>query len=157
MSEAVRLGGAWIACRPGCHECCLGPFAISLTDAQRLREGLAHLAPDAAQRVRDRAAEYMAAISSYDDDGLPEGMDDLPCPAIEPSTGLCAVYLARPIACRTFGPALRTADGAVATCELCFEGASDEEIAACAVEMPPELAEAEVGEISFIALALAER
>ena len=157
MTEAVRLGGAWIACRPGCYECCLGPFSISSSEAQRLQHGLTALAPDAAERVRRQAAAYMATISSYDPDGLPEGMDEVPCPALDPATHCCDLYQARPITCRTFGPAVKMADGAVATCELCFEGASEEEIAACAVEIAPELvSEAAAGKTLFVALALSQ-
>jgi hypothetical protein len=37
--------------------------------------------------------------------------------------------------CRIFGPPLRNAEG-LGTCELCFHGASDEQIAAC--EMTPD-------------------
>lgn len=155
MAEAVRRGGEWIACRPGCYECCLGPFSISSSEAQRLQQGLSALTPDAAERLHRRAAAYMATISSYDADGLPEGMDDVPCPALDPATGCCDLYDARPITCRTFGPAVRTADGAVATCELCFQGATEDEIASCAVELPPESLGSAVTEALFVALALA--
>lgn len=154
MAEAVRRGGEWIACRPGCYECCLGPFAISSSDARRLCEALGEVDPAVAERVRDRAARYLAAVSSYDDEGLPEGMDDVPCPALDPASGCCDLYHARPITCRTFGPAVRTADGAVATCELCFQGASEEEIAGCAVELPWELLNSDLGETNFVARAL---
>jgi hypothetical protein len=41
--------------------------------------------------------------------------------------------------CRLFGPAVRVEGGAVGACELCYQGASDEEIAECAVEMAPYL------------------
>ena len=156
MAEAVRRGGAWIACSPGCHECCLGPFAISPADAQRLREALTALSSQTAERVRRRAAAYIATISSYDPDGLPEGMDDVPCPALDPATRCCDFYDARPITCRTFGPAVKTAVGAVGACELCFQGASEEEIARCAVEIAPELLGPAAGENLFVALALAQ-
>jgi Fe-S-cluster containining protein len=157
MAEAVRRGGAWIACGPGCYECCLGPFAISSSDARRLREALDQVDAALAERVRERAVAYMAAISVYDDDGLPEGMDDVPCPALDPSIGCCDLYDARPVTCRTFGPAVKTVDGADATCELCFKGTSEEEIANCAVELPMELMEEDQGETNFVALALSER
>jgi hypothetical protein len=41
-------------------------------------------------------------------------------------------------ACRTFGPAVRFGDNSLAVCELCYRGASDEQIAACEVEVDPE-------------------
>jgi hypothetical protein len=37
--------------------------------------------------------------------------------------------------CRTFGPPVRSEEG-LGVCELCYQGASDEEIAAC--EMTPD-------------------
>jgi Fe-S-cluster containining protein len=154
MAEAVRRGGAWIACRPGCCECCVGPFSISQSDAARLREGMARLNAAIAQRVRGRAANYVAAIHAYDDDGLPEEMDDVACPALDPATGTCDLYDARPIPCRTFGPAVKTTDGAVATCELCFQGANEEQIVACAVEIDRESLELEAPAATLVAFAL---
>jgi Fe-S-cluster containining protein len=69
--------------------------------------------------------------------------DDAPCPALDPGTGLCDLYAARPLTCRTFGPAVRaTEDGAVGACELCYDGASDEEIAASAIVLDTDALEA---------------
>jgi Fe-S-cluster containining protein len=121
-----------------------------------LRDGLAKIDASAAQRVRDRAAGYLAAIQSYDEDGLPEGMDEVPCPALDPVTGCCDLYDSRPITCRTFGPAVKTPDGGVASCELCFPGATEEEIAACAVEIEPATLEMDVAQLPAIAFALYE-
>ena len=45
---------------------------------------------------------------------------------------------ALPITCRTFGPPVRCRDEAVGVCELCFQGATDAETAACEVEIDPE-------------------
>jgi len=60
--------------------------------------------------------------------------DDDPCPALDPQTGTCDLYESRPIVCRTFGPPMRTAEGDLATCELCFITASTEEIAAAELD-----------------------
>jgi Fe-S-cluster containining protein len=153
MAEAVRRGGAWIACHPGCCECCIGPFSISQPDAAHLRDGMARLDDAVAQRVRQRAANYVAAIRSYDQEGLPEDMDEVACPALDPATGTCDLYDARPITCRTFGPAVKT-DGAIATCELCFAGASEEQIAECVVEVDHKLLELDAQAATFVAFAL---
>jgi len=63
MADAARKSGGWLVCRPGCYQCCIGPFPISRLDALRLREGLVELgrldAPRA-QRVRQRARDYLA-------------------------------------------------------------------------------------------------
>jgi Fe-S-cluster containining protein len=119
----------------------MGPFPISASDAGRLREGLAELEasdPARAGRIRERAGAYGNG-------------EDEACPALDPSTGQCDLYAARPITCRIFGPAMRSKGGAVGVCELCFVGASEEEIAACAVEIP----EMEEGEETTVAEALA--
>lgn len=151
MSEAARLSGDWLVCRPGCTQCCLGPFPITQLDVLRLRDGLAALAhsdPTRAAHVRARAAGYIAAIpADYpgdratglldDADGLPSSMDDLACPALDPSTGLCDLYTARPVTCRTFGPVTELGDGTFGACELCYNGASDDDMARCAVEPDP--------------------
>ena len=131
LAEAVRKGGAWVACRPGCADCCLGPFPITGLDARRLREGLAQLQiadPDRAARVVERARQAASA---------PECEDD-PCPALDPGSRTCDLYAARPLTCRSFGPALRWNSEAVGVCELCVTGATDEEIAACAVTLDDE-------------------
>src|SRR5581483_7905171 len=111
------------ACKPGCMECCLGPFPITTLDARRLREGMAELAetdPERAARVRDRARQAAAGME-----------DDDPCPALDPDLGTCDLYAYRPLTCRAFGPPIRWNESALGVCELCFVGASDEEIAAC--------------------------
>ena len=142
MAEAVRKSGAWIACRAGCFECCIGPFEITQGDARRLREGLAALTatdPERAARLRQRASVHVV-----DDEAL--------CPALDPESGTCDLYEARPITCRMFGPAVRSGGAVVGVCELCYVGASDEEIAACAVEV--ELEEPEDGQETTVAMAL---
>ena len=52
-------------------------------------------------------------------------------------TGLCDLYESRPMTCRVFGPPLRSEEG-LGVCELCFHGASDEEIAACEITPDPD-------------------
>ena len=125
MAEAVRKAGPWLACRPGCAECCIGPFAITALDAQRLREGLSAIDPTVAARVLDRARNYVED-------------DSAPCPALDPETKTCDLYDWRPVTCRTFGPAVRFGGESVAVCELCFDGATPDEVEACAVELPVE-------------------
>jgi Fe-S-cluster containining protein len=158
MSEAARRSGDWLVCRPGCTQCCIGPFAITQLDALRLRQGLAALeAVDAARakRVRIRAAEYArAAAPEYpgdtatgllvDEDGFPAAMDDVPCPALDPATGCCDLYAARPVTCRTFGPVTRIGPDSFGACELCYDGASDEQMTGCAVEVDSEGLEREL-------------
>jgi Fe-S-cluster containining protein len=61
--------------------------------------------------------------------------NDEPCPALDPQSGLCELYESRPVTCRVFGPPVRS-EGGLGVCELCFQGASSEEIAEC--EMIPD-------------------
>jgi Fe-S-cluster containining protein len=63
--------------------------------------------------------------------------NDEPCPMLDPQTGLCELYESRPMTCRVFGPPVRSEDG-LGVCELCFQGASDEEIAACEITPDPD-------------------
>lgn len=133
-AEAVRNSGPRVVCRPGCADCCLGPFPISELDARRLRRGMEELEridPARAQRIRERAGRAVSEGQSDDD----------PCPVLEPGTRLCALYEFRPLTCRIFGPPVRSAEGPVGVCELCFEGATEEEIAACAVELDTDALE----------------
>jgi Fe-S-cluster containining protein len=140
MAEAARKSGPWLVCRRGCWECCVGPFSISERDGARLREGLAELqTSDAARAARVRRRAHAA-----------EGLDEEPCPVLDPETGACDLYSSRPLTCRVFGPPVQWGGDAVGVCELCFQGASDAEIAACAVELEIE---DEPGETS-VALAL---
>ena len=159
LAEAARKAGSWLACKAACTSCCYGPFPISASDAARLREGLAALDPDRASRVRRRARESVERLEQdYPGDTFArvlaedDAADDEPCPALDPATGLCDLYEARPITCRTFGPALTFRGEDLAVCELCFEGATEEQIAACAVEMDMDRPD---GEETLVAYALA--
>jgi Fe-S-cluster containining protein len=153
LADTTRRSGKWLACRPGCTQCCIGAFAINQLDASRLKKGFLKLqskAPARAAAVRERARAVVSRLSaSFPGDPatgiLDEGEEaaerfesfanDEPCPVLDPSTGLCELYDSRPMTCRVFGPPVRSEDG-LGVCELCFQGASDEEIAAC--EMIPD-------------------
>lgn len=130
--------------------------------------------PDRAQRVRNRAAAYVELMAPLypgdpvsgelkDEDALPPSMDSVPCPALDPNTGLCDLYAARPVTCRTFGPVTRVGEEDFGACEFCYQGATDEEKIRCAVEVDPEgwecalleaLAEGGAGGMTIVAYAL---
>ncbi len=150
LADATRRSGAWLACRPGCTQCCHGVFAISQLDALRLRTGLEQIDAARAARVRERAQESLSRLApdfpgdtatgildeSEDSQAAFEDFgNDEPCPALDPATGLCDLYEWRPMTCRVFGPPVRV-EGGFSVCELCFQGASAEEVAAC--EMVPD-------------------
>jgi Fe-S-cluster containining protein len=155
LAETARKSGEWLVCRKGCTQCCHGPFPISQLDVARLRKGLDDLAKSSPRRaalVRERARQSWAKLSANFPGDRTSGIlaedenaesrfadyaDDEPCPALDPSTGACDLYSARPMTCRTFGPPVRSgAEGALGVCELCYHGASDRQIAEC--EMVPD-------------------
>jgi len=155
LADATRRSGEWLVCRPGCTQCCIGVFAINQLDAVRLQQGLSDLEktdPQRARRIRARARDSIQRLSAeFPGDAktgvLDEGPeaeerfaefanDDL-CPALDPETGLCDLYDTRPMTCRTFGPAIRS-EGGLGVCELCFHGATDEQIAGCEMVVDSE-------------------
>ena len=155
LADVTRRSGKWLVCRPGCTQCCVGVFAINQLDAARLRRGLAGLelsAPERARHLRARARDAVVRLSrdfpgdpvsgllDEDDNAVRRFSDfanDEPCPALDPATGRCELYEFRPLTCRVFGPPVRSEDG-LGVCELCFQGATDEEIAACEMKPDPE-------------------
>jgi len=157
LADAARRSGEHLACHVGCTQCCTGVFAISQQDAARLRDaldGLAQTDASRAERVRTRVAASVARLQSSfpgdpstgllaEDDESRAFFDedfanDEVCPVLDPATGACDLYSARPILCRTFGPPMRDEDGNLAACELCYTTATAQEIVAC--EIDPKIA-----------------
>jgi Fe-S-cluster containining protein len=152
LADATLRSGPHLVCRPGCTQCCIGVFPIAHEDAARLRAGLELLEqtdPQKAARIHTRVKESLTrldpwfpgdvstGILSEDDDQtilFEEFANDEPCPVLDPATGTCDLYEHRPILCRTFGPPMRTEEGNLATCELCFTHATTEEITACELD-----------------------
>jgi Fe-S-cluster containining protein len=155
FADAAQRSGTWLLCRPGCTQCCVGVFEINQLDALRLRRGLAELRqkdPERAQRVQQRARESVKRLAaqfpgnvhtgvlSEDEEAQAEFEDfgnDEPCPALDPHSGTCDLYAHRPMTCRVFGPPIRS-EGGLGVCELCFHGATADEIAACEMQVDPD-------------------
>lgn len=163
LADATRRSGDWLVCRKGCTQCCIGAFAINQLDAARLREGLATLElhdPERAGRIRERARQSVARISvdfpgdastgllaedQSSEERFLDFANDEPCPVLDPETGACDLYASRPLTCRVFGPPVRSGpEGGLGVCELCFHGASAEEIAACEMQVDPDGLEPEL-------------
>jgi Fe-S-cluster containining protein len=160
LAESARRAGAFLACRVGCTQCCHGAFAINALDAARLRAGMTELRatnPSLAAEIERRARAWLAEYgplfpgdrnsgalgNSVEDQARFEDFaDDAACPALDPATGRCDVYAWRPMTCRVFGPPVRAAgeDGAegLGHCELCFIGATPEQVAACEMPVPQD-------------------
>ena len=161
LADAARRSGPWLVCHPGCTQCCVGAFAISQLDAERLRAGFQALEqsdPERATRVLERVRQSIARIADgfpgdtktgvLDDspeaeDRFAEFANDEPCPVLDPETGMCDLYDARPMTCRVFGPPVRSEEG-LGVCELCYHGASETEIAACEMHLETDELEAEL-------------
>jgi Fe-S-cluster containining protein len=155
LADTTRRSGSWLVCRPGCTQCCIGVFSISQLDALRLRGGLDELAdrePARAARIQARArqsvkrllpqfpgnpASGILAEDEHAERRFEDFANDEPCPVLDPATGTCELYASRPITCRAFGPPVRSEQG-LGVCELCFHGATDEQIAGCEMEVDPD-------------------
>ncbi len=99
--------GDHIACHAGCDACCrhLSIFAV---EAAALREALRELPPEKAALIRSKAAH---------------SDENSPCPLLH--EGLCLLYHARPIICRTHGLPLlleREGERSVDFCPENFQG-----------------------------------
>jgi Fe-S-cluster containining protein len=155
LADTARRSGDWLVCKPGCTQCCVGVFPIHQLDAARLQQGLQELSasdPERAKSVRERARRSVEhLVEGFPGDPATGLLDpseeaearfedfanDEPCAALDPATGLCDLYLSRPVTCRVFGPPVRSEQG-LGVCELCYHGATEEQIAACEMEPDPE-------------------
>jgi Fe-S-cluster containining protein len=170
LADAARRAGPMLACRVGCTHCCHGAFPINMLDALRLRAGLAELRssdPLTAEAVEFRARAWIAAhrerfpgdpetglLAAEDEceEGFEDFSADAACPALNPVTGGCDLYAWRPMTCRVFGPPVRsvaeTGEEGLGHCELCFIGATSEQVSACEMQVPHELEEKLVEEVT---------
>jgi Fe-S-cluster containining protein len=153
--NAAARAGCRLACRPGCSGCCHGPFPITRLDVRRLQRGWVDLRAREGARataIRRRAIEAVAAL----EDGFPgrfetgrltadeQALDRfferhaaMPCPALDPVSGCCELYAARPVACRTYGPPIRFGSDTAPPCRLCFRGAAGEVVSRCTLDPDP--------------------
>jgi Fe-S-cluster containining protein len=156
LAAGVLRAGDRLACRVGCTECCIGPFPITQLDARRLAAGLDELRardPRRAAAIRRRSRAALRALRRgfpgdprsgrlNEDEAARERFLERhgaqPCPVLDPKTGACELYEARPLTCRGYGPPLRVGREDQPPCRLCFVGAGDREIARCRVALDPE-------------------
>lgn len=160
LVDAARRAGSLLACRAGCTQCCHGAFSINALDAARLHTGMQSLSdsePQLAETIRNRARTWLdqhasefpgdpttgvLGTSEEDQARFEDFANDAPCPALSPESGLCDVYAFRPMTCRVFGPPVLVANGeGLACCELCFIGATEDQIAACEMHPPHDFEE----------------
>lgn len=152
----AAAAGPHLVCRVGCTSCCIGVFEITALDAWRLRRGLAALEakdPQRAAEVRRRAQAQWALLAprfpgdaatgalAADDEAREvfcRTFADLPCPALDPSSGACLVYEARPLSCRSFGLPCLVGEERLPPCGLNFRQARPEDVEAATVRLDPE-------------------
>jgi len=166
FADAALRAGERLVCRQGCSQCCHGAFVLNSLDMLRLRAGMEILRdtePALAAEISHRAdmwiiehgpqfpgdAETGVLGKSQEDlERFEEFANDAACPALDSETGRCDVYAWRPMTCRVFGPPVRVGDGdGLAHCELCFVGASPEEVLDCEMSIPHDLEEELLEEI----------
>lgn len=167
FARSAAAAGEHLVCKPACTQCCHGAFRINALDAARLRAGMtelrathlalaATLTARASQWLADHAEDFpgdahtgILGTSEGDLDAFEEFAPDAPCPALNPSTGLCDLYAWRPMTCRIFGPPVRvnpedyggTSDDvpAFAHCELCFTSATEDDIRSSEIQVPHQI------------------
>lgn len=157
FADAAQRSGDWLVCKPGCTQCCHGVFTMHQLDALRLQTGWLELHekdPSRAERIQQRAQQFVAIYgegfpgnietgllgeSEEEQERFEDYANDAACPVLDPTTGLCELYDSRPMTCRIFGPPVRSEEeGGLGVCELCFEGASPEQIAVCEMLVDPQ-------------------
>lgn len=160
FEDSARRSGPYLLCGAGCNQCCTGTFAISMLDRDRLQRGYDALVQSDAARarqVRERVLMYRDLLGAaypgdlqsgllFEDEASQERFEDFAndaiCPVLDPATGTCDLYAARPVTCRVFGPPVRHEEG-LGVCELCFQGASEAEVLAAEMVLPsPAIEEA---------------
>lgn len=166
LARVAGIAGKHLVCKKGCTACCHGAFGISQLDAARLRKAMAEMRgknPRLANEIEARAKEWIAENGVEFPGSLTTGLlgesdeekakfeeyaNDAACPALNPATGLCDVYEARPMTCRVFGPPVRMDSSdmsdadetrALGHCELCFTEATAEEVQKCEMKVPYDL------------------
>jgi len=165
VAEAFRVGGDAVVCRAGCSHCCVGPFAVTELDLERLRAGFVLADAGLQGRMAGRAQEAREAMrEGFPGDwasGRVDGMADadrfdlghpwLPCPVLDLETGSCSLHEWRPVACRLHGPAVRLNGLALQHCRLNYTGMTEGEVERLRVAV--ELPEGEESPLTYIAWA----
>jgi uncharacterized protein len=89
-------------CRRGCASCCSAWLTVDQVETDRVRAALAALPSDVRAQVRARGSLQQAREAAQASE---------PRCAMLQDDGSCAVYIARPLVCRTQGYALRYPQG----------------------------------------------
>jgi Fe-S-cluster containining protein len=126
FSASAERNPGIIPCRPGCSNCCNGPFDISVADALMVREAFNRLPESERDAVLEGARKQvlrmkqlepgwdmrlgLEGISEAGFDRLAETLGDEPCPLLD-QAGSCRIYADRPLICRMIGLGVITPGG----------------------------------------------
>lgn len=117
FAERVQAAqGPWLRCAEGCDMCCRQRRTAFTVEVDALRDWLAQ-----------QPAALRARLDARRND--PEVVAGRRCVYLD-AAGRCDVYPARPLLCRTHGPALRTDETTLSWCALNFEGLSAAQVEA---------------------------
>jgi Fe-S-cluster containining protein len=135
---------------------------VTRLDARRLRIGLEQLRvtnPGQANAIEARAGHAARKLTAgYPGDRKSgrlvadagrldryfAGHATMACPVLDPASGRCGLYAARPMACRIYGPPSRFGSECAEACPLCFTDAGRELIESCRLEADRDDLEAEL-------------
>lgn len=166
VAEAAARAGKALTCSSGCTHCCIGPFAVTERDLQRLRMGFETADRETQDRLAARSREARDAMR----DGFPgnfatgaiyslEAADAfdltrpwLPCPVLDLETGACSLHAFRPVACRLHGPALRMNGTTLRHCRLNYAGLTEADLESLRVDFTTP--EADPSPLAYIAWAI---
>ena len=112
LAAAAQRAGSHLACYAGCAVCCFGPFPITLRDAQRLRQAWLTSDPALASQIAQRAEAARKQLANAFPGHAAQGLldpaideaafaaqhENLACPVLDPDSGQCSLYEARPMA-----------------------------------------------------------
>ena len=135
-----------LQCGLGCSLCCYGLFEIGSGDVPLIADGLASLHPARRNAIIRRARGLLESTSHPDlrdcsaeeKEAFFDRTASVACPALS-EQGVCQIYEARPLVCRTFGLPLRNGPEFMAeVCELNFTEATAAQIQAASWDLQNE-------------------
>lgn len=114
QAQAEVAQAPWLTCKRGCDGCCRLRRTAWAVEINHLRTHIQTLAAERQAELRARRHDPPVVAGQR-------------CVFLD-ADGSCAVYAARPIICRTHGPAVQT-DRGTSWCHLNFVGLTEPEVA----------------------------
>ena len=109
FAERVERGqGEWLSCSAGCSQCCRLDRTAWAVELDHIRHYLQSLPNNILAEIRSRLSDADVQAGQR-------------CVFLDHEEQ-CSIYAARPLICRTHGPAVRLPSADVVWCDLNFEG-----------------------------------